>query len=177
MTKNQKLTFTALCAALAATLTLTAYFPYVTYAAAAIAGLVMLAVVIELDCKWALGAFLASAVPVLLLTEPEAKLLYLAFFGWYPIAKAKIESLSRNVIEWFLKMLLFNAAVAGLYFLTSLITDITVQQLGIFGKYSIYVLWVLGNAIFVLYDIAVSQVAAFFHLRIHPKIKRMFNRK
>lgn len=177
MTKTQKLTFTALAAALAATLTLTAYFPYITYAAPAVAGLVMLVVVIEINCKWALGTFLASLVPVLLLTEPEAKLLYLFLFGWYPIAKARIESIHKNAIEWLLKILLFNLSVVAAYTFSSVLTDMNLQNLGVFGKYSVLVLWAFGNAIFVFYDIAVSQVALFYTLRIHPKIKKLFHNK
>lgn len=166
-----------MCAAVATLLTLAAYFPYITYAAPAIAGLTFLVLVIELDCRWALASFLASLVPVLLLAEPEAKLLYLFFFGWYPIAKAKIEAINKNAIEWPLKVGIFNICVVLVYFVLSALTSITVKEIGFFGRYSIYALWAFGNVVFLLYDLAISQTATFFTTRLHPQIRKLFKIK
>lgn len=177
MKQNAKITLCALSAALAAVFVLAAYFPYVTYAAPALAGLMMLVPVIEMNLRWAFGCYIASLMPVLLLAEPEAKLLYVFFFGWYPIAKALIERINKHLPEWIIKLVVFNIAVIAAYAVMSVITDVSLEEFGVFGKYGAYIFLALGNIVFVLYDFAIAQVATFYLLRIHPQVKRMFSRK
>ena len=161
-------------AALAAVICLTAYFPYVTYAAPAVAGLMLLPAVIEINKKWAFGTYIASLLPVLLLAENEAKLLYVFFFGWYPIVKAILDAMKKRVYEWLIKIVVFNVAILSAYGVISLITDVTLEEFGQFGKYTALVLLLTGNVVFVLYDFAINQVAAFYWTRIHKQISRIF---
>ena len=67
MKKNSKLTLSAMMAALASVFMLLSYFPYLTYAIPALAGLFIMVIVIEIDCKWAIGGYIASAFLVFLL--------------------------------------------------------------------------------------------------------------
>ena len=53
MKNTNKITLCALLSALAVVLMLTAYFPYLTYAVPAFAGLCIMAVLIEIGPKWA----------------------------------------------------------------------------------------------------------------------------
>lgn len=173
MKTTVKITFGALCAALAAVFTLAAYFPYVTYAAPALAGLMLMPLIVETDCKWAFGAYLVSALPVILFAEKEAMLLYVLFFGYYPIVKALTERMRKTVIEWIIKLAVFNAAMIAIYFLLSLLTDFSFEEFGILGKYGAYLFLAAGNAVFVLYDIAIARVASVYLFRLHPRIRRM----
>ena len=72
------------------------------YALPAMAGMLTMFAVIELGKKWSFGVFTAvSLISVLLVPNKEAAVMYLAFFGYYPIAKAFLESkltLSKQVI-------------------------------------------------------------------------------
>ena len=174
MKKTAKITFCAMLAALAAIACLAAYFPYITYAAPAIAGLMLLPAVIEINVFWAFGGFAASLLPVLLLAETEAKLLYLFFFGWYPIVKALIERIDRRRIEWPIKVAVFNVAIVSAYFVISRFTDVSLEEFGQLGKYGAIIFLIAGNVVFVLYDIAVNQVASIYMVRIHRQIKRLF---
>lgn len=177
MKQNTKITICALCAALATVFTLAAYFPYVTYAAPAVAGLVMLVPLVETDTKWAFGSFLASLLPVLILAEVEAKMLYVFFFGWYPIIKSIIERINKRVIEWIIKLAVFNITVIATYYVLSILTDFTFEEFGIFGKYGALIFLAAGNLVFVMYDIAIARVATNYLLRIHPKVIKMFFKK
>ena len=175
MKRTSKITLSAMMAALATATMLLSFFPYLTYAIPAVAGLFIMVVVIEIDLKWAMLSYLASAViSLLILPEPESKLLYICFLGYYPVLKAIIEKLRKHPIEWVLKVISFNIALVIVYFAFSKAVNFSLEELGVFGKYGAVALWIMGNAVFVLYDIAVSRMAMMYMSVLHPKIKRIF---
>ena len=98
-------------AALAVVMMLVSYFPYLTYAVPAVAGLFIMVIVIELNIKWAILSYFCSAVFVFLFAEMESKFMYIALLGYYPIAKALIERINKNFIEIPIKLILFNINV------------------------------------------------------------------
>ncbi len=161
-------------AALAVVFMLTSYFPYLTYAIPAIAGLFIMAVVIELNCKWAVITYLSSAVLVFLSAEPESKLLYIFFLGYYPILKAIIEKIKNPIAEWVLKILAFNTAVLIVYMIFAKPMGIDFSDFGVLGNYGAILVLALVNVAFPLYDIAVSRMANVYIFAIRPKIKRIF---
>lgn len=173
MKRNSKITLSAMMAALATVFMLLSYFPYLTYAIPAIAGLFIMVIVIEVNCKWAIGSYIASAVLVFLLSEAESKFMYIGFLGYYPILKAVLERMRKPVAEWIVKILCFNAAVCVIYAAMSGVLGISIEDFTVFGKNGVLILLVLGNIVFVLYDIAVSRVATTYIGLIHPKLKKI----
>lgn len=159
-------------AALAVAVMLTSYFPYLTYAIPAMAGLFIMAAVIEVGNKWALCSYISSAVIVLFVAEPEAKLMYVGFLGYYPILKAVIEKLRKPLIEWVLKMISFNIAVVIIYFIFSKMFTVSFDDFGALGKYGALITLGVGNIVFVVYDIAVARMAMFYNYMVRPKIKK-----
>ena len=174
MKQSNKVTIAAMLSALAAALMLTSYFPYLTYAIPAVSGLFIMAAVIILNSKWAFGAYLTSAFLVFLSSEPESKLLYIAFFGYYPIVKAMVEKTGKGIIEWPVKLIIFNCAMAAVYFGFSKIIGISADDFGELGEAGIWLLALLADVVFVLYDIAISNMAVVYLKSIHPKIKKFF---
>lgn len=173
MKNTVKVTFCAFMAALSAAFMLLSYFPYLTYAIPAVAGLFMMIVVIEINLRWALGTFAAGALLVLIFAEPEAKLMYVCLFGYYPILKGALERIQKTALEWILKFAVFNAAVLLVYVGLSFVFDMSFADMGELGKYGGYVLLFAGNVVFLLYDIAISRIATFYMFRLHPKIQRL----
>lgn len=174
MKKNIQITLSAVTAALAAALMLVSYFPYFTYAVPAVSGLFMMLPLIEAGTSWALGSYAVSAVLALILAEPESALLYLCLFGYYPILKAVIERLKNALLEWVIKLVVFNSA-AGLALLAfvKLFSGISLSESFQGMKYGLAAFVVLCEVAFVLYDIAISRVSVFYMLRLHPRIKRL----
>ena len=160
-------------AALAAAFMLLSYFPYLTYAIPAAASLFIMAVVIELDKKWAVLSFIASAIIVFFLAEIESKLMFLGFLGYYPILKAAVERIRKPVFEWIIKILAFNIAVIVIYFAFSSLLNISARDFGVLGEYGIYILLIVGNATFAVYDIALSRLAMAYMFVMHPKIRKI----
>ena len=159
-------------AALAVVVMLTSYFPYLTYAIPAMAGLFIMVAVIEVGNKWALFSYLSSAVLVMLVAEPEAKFMYVGFLGYYPILKAIIEKIRKPITEWILKIVSFNIAVIIVYFIFSKMFTVSFDDFGALGKYGALITLAVGNIVFVVYDIAVARMAMFYNYMVRPKIKK-----
>ncbi len=171
MKKTKKITFCAMMAALSAAFMLASYFPYLTYGVPAVSGLFVMIAVVEYGIKWGLFSYIASAVPVFLLAETESKLMYVFFFGFYPVVKALIERIRKNPIELILKLAVLNVSVLAVYLLFAGLFDISLEDFGALGKYGAYILLGFGNIVFVLYDIAVSRMAMFYISVIKPKLR------
>ena len=173
MKNTKKITFCAIMSALAAVVMLVAYFPYFTYAVPAMAGLFVMVVVIEINCKWALLTYISSAFLAFLFAETESKMIYIFFFGFYPIIKCLIEKIRKPVFEWALKLLTFNACVVSLYYIFAEVLMLSFEDLGKFADYGAVVLLVLGNVVFIVYDFAVSRLSYTYFDRLHSKIQKL----
>lgn len=170
MKKTTKITFCAVCSALSVIVMLLGYFPYFTYAVPAVAGLFVMIPLIEIGVSYAFATYTVSSLLVLIVAEPETKVLYLLLFGFYPIVKALIERIKNRVLEWVLKILSFSASVAASYFVLKLLTDIAVDDFGPLGKYGAVIFLALCYIAFVLYDIAISRVSFFYMIKVRPKM-------
>ena len=177
MNRTIKTAFCALMAALASVFMLTSYFPYLTYAIPALAGLFIMVAFIETDIKWAAVTYIASSVLIFFVAEPEAKLLYIMFFGYYPIIKALFERVRNRVFEYLFKFSALNVALFLSYGVVAVIMDISLSDAGNFGKYTAAVLAISANVVFVIYDIAVSKMAQFYLVRIQPAVRKILKIK
>lgn len=174
MKTAKKITLCAVLAALSAVIMLVSYFPYLTYAVPAVAGLFIMLAVIEIDCKWAFLSFFSAAVLAFLFAETESKLMFIGFFGFYPIVKAIIERIGKPVIEYFIKILIFNFCVITIYKFIAQLFMVSFDDFDSFIKYGEIILLATANFVFVFYDIAVSRIAFLYIQRFHPRISRLF---
>ena len=177
MKNTARITLCAMMAALASLFMLTSYFPYLTYAIPAVAGLFIMVAVIEINIKWATVAYISSAVIIVLIAEPEAKMLYVLFFGYYPILKAVLEKLKSRVLEYILKFAVLNTAVVFAYGVVAVLIGVDLSDMGDFGKYSSIVLLIAANVVFVVYDFAVTKMAQFYMIRLHPQLSKILKIK
>ena len=177
MKSTVKLTFSAIMAALSATVMLTSLFPYLTIAIPAVAGLFVMLVTIELGTKWAVLSFSASAALVVLLPgDIEAKMLYVMFFGYYPILKALFEKPKSRVLEYILKFVTFNVLIVLAYSVIGPVIGLEKTNLGEFGKYTGVILLLVANVVFPIYDLAVTRMATFYMIRLHKSVSRIISK-
>lgn len=173
MKKTAHITLSGLMAALASLFMLTSYFPYLTISIPIFAGMFIMVLVIEINKKWAVLSYLASAVIVFFTAEPEAKLLYIAFFGYYPIIKACFEAVKSRALEYILKFSVFNLAVVLSYTVFAGIFGVSLGDMNEFGKFTVWILLFLANIMFIIYDVALSRVICFYMLKLHSKVKKI----
>ena len=181
--RTKKLTLGAMLAALGAVLLLFgSLFQVIDLSMAAIASFVCVIAVIELGSGWAWMIYgVVGVISVLLRPTSFAPWVYVAFLGYYPIIKEKIERLKKP-IAWALKMISFNVALivccVAVYFLFTAeppkdVFDFFNTLLG-FPKAGTAVaigLYVFVNFVFVLYDIALTRLISTYIFRLRDKFK------
>ncbi len=172
MKKSKKAAVCGIIAALSSVMMLVSYFPYLTYAVPALAGAFSAVLLIEYGAG---PAFLSYGVSVLLtaaFAEPESKVLYILFFGYYPILKGLLEKHMPKAAAFLLKLLCFNGAILLSYYLMISVFGLALPDSGeLTGKF-MWLLLAAGNVAFVIYDFALARAAAVYIYRIRPKISR-----
>ncbi len=134
---------------------------------AVLASIVCIVAVIEYGkaAPWLVFSVTATLSLILIPTN-SAALMYLMFFGYYPILKEKLERLPR-VLSWVVKELIFNTAMVICIALITILfmptTEVTVWT------YAILVL--LCEVVFVLYDIALTRLISFYIYKLRTRFK------
>ena len=164
-----RLAFSAAVAALEILLMMVTGFIRVgTYALPCFAGLLTIAIVIEYKCKWAFAVYAVTAVLSFFLSgDKEAVVLFIAFFGYYPILKNILESRIKNrVLLYIIKFAVFNAAAVASFFVAMFVLSVSADEFTVFGVYVPYVFLVIGNVFFLLYDLAINVYVKFYVQRL-----------
>lgn len=152
-----------------------AIVPFLTYALPAVAGVLIVFMVIETDKKWAFGVYATVAIlAMLLVADKEVAVMYLAFFGYYPILKAVIESKLPVVLGWILKVASFIATMVAAYLLMINLMGITIDEIEEFGMAAVPLLLGMGTVAFVMYDITLSKLIILYLNKFRKLFRRYF---
>ena len=172
---STKVALGGIIAALMAAAMLASYFPYLTYAVPAVAGLFIIVPMVELSAAYAFLSYISASAVVLITAESEAKLLFVLFFGYYPIIKALLERLNKRWLEYLLKFLVFNIAVVADVAASVFILGIPVSEFvsSPIGVATAPVLLLMGNIVFAIYDMGATRIISSYVMMLHPKIKKM----
>ncbi len=116
------------------------------------------------------GIFVAvggGALAALFLPDKTAALLFALFFGYYPVLKSIAERATSRVLQWAVKIAVFNLAFCAVWFLFgALVFDQAVLDAPLIG------IWALLNGVFVLYDIGYTKLISFYIERISKHLKK-----
>ena len=158
----------ALCIVL---MMLTGLLPMAEFALPALAGVLLIMLVVEISPKWAFLVYLAVAILSLLLApSKDSAVFFTAFLGWYPIAKSKLENIKKPVLEWVWKVLIFNisigAGLAAAVYLFRLSDYVEILQDSV---WMLVLGWLFLNAVFVIYDIALTRLITAYIKWFRPK--------
>ncbi len=134
----------------------------------ALAGIINAAVLIECGVSSSVLSFVAvSALSAVILPQKSLAILYIVFFGYYPLLKSAAERIRNRTLEWVAKLAVFNVAcalcMAALRF--GFITDISLPDV------ALVLLWLGLNVVFVIYDIGLTRLIALYIQRIHKTLK------
>ena len=155
---------------------MTGMVPFSEYAFPAFAGIILIAVVEELGIKTAFIVYGAvSLLSLLVVPVKEAALLFVFFFGYYPVVKGRMEEKLRPKLLCYLaKLLLFNVMIVLAYVVVVNVLGIPdiLEEFGSFGRYSALVLLAFGNIFFVVYDYTVGNLIDIYRCYFAPKFLR-----
>lgn len=168
----------ALCGVIAALSTvvlfLTGVLPTATVALPAAAGVLLIPVVAECGTGWGFGAYaVCGALAFLSAPDREAALIYVLFFGYYPVLFGLLEKLGSPVLRWATKLLVFNAAAAAEGLLAVYVLGIPWENIGFLGQATLPVLLVLANVVFVLYDYVLRGFIRLYYQRVQERVRTM----
>lgn len=100
----------------------------------------------------------SSVLGLILIPDKLGFMMYVLCFGLYGLAKYYIERLHKRPLEIILKLLFLNGMLALLFFLfkEAFLGDISM------GDRPVYLVFLLLEAVFILYDIAFSMVISVY---------------
>lgn len=156
-----------LCALGVVLLLLGSFIEVMDIAMAALASLLCIFAVVEYGgaAPWLVYA-VTGVLSLILLPNKTPAAMYVVFLGYYPIIKEKLEMLKKP-IAWLLKELVFNAALVALLVVAKFLLMPTVND-----PWWLYVaVVVLAQAVFVLYDIALTRLITFYLIKLRHRFK------
>ena len=134
---------------------------------AVLASILCIVAVIEYGkaAPWLVFA-VTAVLSLVLMPQNSAALMYLLFFGYYPILKEKLERLPR-VLSWVIKELIFNTAMVACIVIIKLLFLPTAEV----SLLTYAVLVVLCEVVFILYDIALTRLITFYIYKLRQRFK------
>ncbi len=181
MTKSKQVAAGGIAASLCLLLMfLTGLFPFATYALPAAAGTLLIVVVLECGRATAVMAYVSVSLLSLFITpDKEAAMVFLVFFGYYPILKGMIEKLRNRPLELVIKFLLFNGSVVSSYLIAANLLGMGYLLEGVYdyGRYGIYALLLAANLMFSCFDRALTGLISAYIYHFRPKYIGKWNQK
>lgn len=145
------------------------------YAIPIIAGALLMMLVVEFGHGFAGLIYVAvSIISLLVLGNKEPAIMYVGFFGYYPILKSILEKHIKGFACWVVKYLIFNVAMVVSYFIVTKIFMISFEDVESFGNFALPLLLFAGNIIFAMYDIVLTRLVTIYLYRWRKNIKRVF---
>lgn len=152
------------------------------YTLPALAGMLTMFAVVEIDKKWAIGSYVAtSLIGLLFVSNKEAVVYYVAFFGYYPVVKALLESRMPRALEYILKFLTFNVAIILSGVVLVKVFGMPYNELmgidgesAFFTKYALPIMLGMGNVVFILYDVALTRLLTAYVLVWQKRFRKLF---
>lgn len=140
-----------------------------------IAGGLMMIIAAEVSRGWAMMTYIAVSLLSLLITfDKEAALLFILFFGHYPILRMYLEKIRLGLVRKAVKFLIFNCCILAYFWITVYIfgLDQMLEEMGDLGKYGMYIMLAAADMIFMLYDVNLNIFYKSYYYKLMPKLRK-----
>lgn len=153
--------------------------PFLTYTSPPFAGVLLIIIMYEVGNGWAFGTYASiSLLSMLLLSDKEAAVLFVLFFGYYPMLRSFFEQkIKFKSIRYILELIIYNCMLALSVVICMYVFAVDYDDFGEFGKYSFIIVLIMMNIIFVLYDFLLGKLIFAYHLSWQKKLHRIFQKK
>lgn len=167
---------TALCGVMTALsvvlMSVTTIIPVFMYVVPIVTGIIVLIVADVSNKKWGIGVYFATSVlSLLLVTDKEAVLTYVLFFGFYPLIREYVQKLPK-LLSRIVKLILFNCSAVLIGVAGVLVFGVSAEEYKELGKATIPLLLGLANIVFLLYDAILTRYEILFK-GIQVKLKKL----
>ncbi len=136
-----------------------------------VASLVMIILLDSISQKSALLTFIStSIISFILLNDKECVLLYILFFGYYPLIRDKINDIKPKFLSYFLKFITFNAAMVLTQVLCVYVFGIPFDDM--LGKWGIVLFVLCLNLVFVVFDKLYTLLLRLYRIKLKKKVEK-----
>ncbi|MCM1285275.1 MAG: hypothetical protein NC213_06300 [Acetobacter sp.] len=139
-----------------------------------LAGVLMIMVTRTFKTSSAVMTYIStSLLSFILVADKECMLMYVLFFGFYPILKSFIEKLKNKSFRLIIKLLLFNVLMLVAQLILYFVFGIPFSE-NDDGKVLIILFAVMLNILFIVYDIMLNKILIIYEIKLEPRIKKLF---
>lgn len=136
-----------------------------------VASLVMIILLDSISQKSALLTFIStSIISFILLNDKECVLLYVLFFGYYPLIRDKINDIKPKLLSYLLKFITFNAAMVLTQVLCVYVFGIPFDDM--LGKWGIVLFVLCLNLVFVVFDKLYTILLKLYRIKLKKKVEK-----
>ncbi len=128
---------------------------------------------LETSPYWGFLTYVSVGLLSLIITpNKDAALVFLLFFGYYPLLRPKIDQKLMKLVAFLLRLGIFNAAVMVFFWgsVYLLGADELLESLGDYGKYGGYILLGVANLMFLSYDYIIGTFPAIYRRHLKTRI-------
>lgn len=175
MKKSRKMALTGmLCALAVVIMMLGGVIPLATFCCPALAGLMLIPVFVECGEKLSWCAYAAVAALSLILCPDKEAALLLAFIGYYPILRWRLDQLRSSLLRVVAKLGVFNLAVLAMYALSILVLqmDQILREYQEMGLALTVACLLVGNVTLLLYDRLIAIMTALYVNRLRGRLMK-----
>ena len=152
---------------------LTGVFPLLYLVLPMLSGILLLIVVMEVGIQWAWITYTAVGLLSLFVTyDKEASLIFILFFGCYPLVTHYLKKIKSGTIQIFLKLLLFNLSMILYFYLNTYLFGMQelLEELQGYGKHAGKIMLIVLNPFFLMYDNALGGLCELYTRMLKPRI-------
>ncbi len=167
--------FCGILSALAVVVMLIAFIPYLMFVAPVIASCIVAFIYIEIGFNYAALSYATISVLSLLFSpDKEAAMVFVGVFGLYPIIKMLFEKHIRpTILQYIVKLLYLNIVMIISYLIIVFVFGIPLEGMEDFGKFTVPILILLANFMFIMNDMALSAVLTLYNKKFKGKFFRL----
>ncbi len=128
---------------------------------------------IETSPYWGLITYISVGLLSMFITpNKDAAIVFLLFFGHYPLLRPLIHKIPWKPIAFLLCMGVFNAAVLSFFWITVYLfgADELLESLGDYGKYGGWVILGIANVMFISYDTIMASFPVLYRTKLKSRI-------
>ena len=114
-----------------------------------------------------------SILSLMLVPEKETVMMYVLFFGYYPIIKSYLDRVKPKIISLFFKLITFNTAVAIIELICVYVFGIPFFVVGDFSKAMLIIFAAAMNTIFIIYEYLLKYFVLLYERKVEKRLKNI----
>ena len=152
---------------------LTGVFPLLYLVLPMISGILLLIIISEIGLEWAWVTYTAVSLLSLFVTyDIEAAMIFILFFGCYPLLKQYLQKIRIKSFRVILKLCYFNLIILIYFYINTYLFGMTelFEEIQEYGKYAGTVILIILNPFFLMYDMSLQRLSEIYKLVLKPRI-------